>query len=208
MHRVVHQPLENISFARGTSGRTGSILYIIPISVITDRVSRTSFPMNGWSSSLGGGPFEQRERPERGGDGPQVIVVAVDDLTPAHHAVSYGAGVARRNGAGMTLVYVRQTPPLEIWCGLAGVALESADLEDPGLVLLEQLAEVVRTRYRVTVDCQICDGDTAHEIARVADELQADAVIVGRPRSWLHRFAGSVATQLVRRGSWPVTVVP
>lgn len=172
MRRAVRQPHGNISFTRGMPCRTASILCIVSISVITDRLSRTGIAMDEWSSSLGGGPFGQRERPERRGAGPQVIVAAVDDSPMAEHAVGYGAGLARRNGGALVLVYVRHPPPMATWCSLAGAPFESIDVDDRGLVLLKQIAEVVRKRYCVTVSCKVCDGNTAHEVARVADEFK------------------------------------
>jgi nucleotide-binding universal stress UspA family protein len=51
-------------------------------------------------------------------------------------------------------------------------------------------------------------GDPFGQLSQVATWMRADAVIVGRSRSPLHRIAGSVAHRLVRCGRWPVTVVP
>jgi nucleotide-binding universal stress UspA family protein len=42
----------------------------------------------------------------------------------------------------------------------------------------------------------------------VADEVRADAVIVGASTKAGHRFVGSLAVRLVKAGRWPVTVVP
>ena len=46
------------------------------------------------------------------------------------------------------------------------------------------------------------------KICRIADEIQADAVVVGSSTQLGHRFVGSLALKLVRAGRWPVTVVP
>ncbi|MCQ0009913.1 universal stress protein [Actinomadura madurae] len=51
-------------------------------------------------------------------------------------------------------------------------------------------------------------GDPYGVLARVADEVRADAVIVGASAQAGHRLVGSVAVRLVRTGRWPVTVVP
>jgi nucleotide-binding universal stress UspA family protein len=42
----------------------------------------------------------------------------------------------------------------------------------------------------------------------VADEVRADAVIVGASASFGHKIAGSLAVRLVRSKRWPVAVVP
>lgn len=43
---------------------------------------------------------------------------------------------------------------------------------------------------------------------KAADELRADAVVVGASEQAGHRIIGSVAVRLVKAGRWPVTVVP
>ncbi len=51
-------------------------------------------------------------------------------------------------------------------------------------------------------------GDPFAEICRVADEIHADALMVGASAKAGHRLVGSLAIRLVRAGRWPVTVVP
>jgi nucleotide-binding universal stress UspA family protein len=51
-------------------------------------------------------------------------------------------------------------------------------------------------------------GDPFNELRRVADEVRADAVVVGASTKAGHRFVGSLAVRLVKAGRWPVTVVP
>ncbi|MCW2890332.1 MAG: universal stress protein UspA [Streptosporangiaceae bacterium] len=51
-------------------------------------------------------------------------------------------------------------------------------------------------------------GDVARELTRAADEVHADAVIVGASESLGHRLAGSPAVRLTRSARRPVTVVP
>ena len=51
-------------------------------------------------------------------------------------------------------------------------------------------------------------GDPYTELLRVADEVRADAVIVGASAKAGHRWVGSLAVRLVKAGRWPVTVVP
>lgn len=51
-------------------------------------------------------------------------------------------------------------------------------------------------------------GDPYSGLRQTADELKADAVVVGASEQAGHRFVGSVAVRLVKAGRWPVTVVP
>jgi nucleotide-binding universal stress UspA family protein len=51
-------------------------------------------------------------------------------------------------------------------------------------------------------------GDPYIEIVRAADDMRADAVVVGASMKAGHRFIGSLAGRLIKAGKWPVTVVP
>jgi nucleotide-binding universal stress UspA family protein len=54
----------------------------------------------------------------------------------------------------------------------------------------------------------VAHGDPYTEIKRMADEMRADAMVVGASAKAGHRIIGSLAVRLVRAGRWPVTVVP
>jgi nucleotide-binding universal stress UspA family protein len=64
--------------------------------------------------------------------------------------------------------------------------------------------------HRLGIDITFMErtGSPLNEIARVADELRVDAVVVGASMQAGHRFIGAIATRLVRVARWPVTVVP
>jgi nucleotide-binding universal stress UspA family protein len=51
-------------------------------------------------------------------------------------------------------------------------------------------------------------GDPYTTLRDAADRCQVDTVVVGASQKAGHRFAGSVATKLIRAGHWPVLVVP
>lgn len=51
-------------------------------------------------------------------------------------------------------------------------------------------------------------GRPYRELTAVARQVGADAVIVGRSTTTLHRITGSLPVKLARHGRWPVTVVP
>jgi len=132
----------------------------------------------------------------------------VDNSTSSFHTVSYTADLARPNGAVLTLVHVRKACSTAAWLGGVGGPIEEMDLQHWGLTVMQQLSGFARSVWGVEVECRVCDGVTTGEIARVAEELHADAVVFCCSRSRLHRSAGYVAARLTRRGSWPVTVVP
>jgi nucleotide-binding universal stress UspA family protein len=75
----------------------------------------------------------------------------------------------------------------------------------------EQLREAVKQRLPeldVDVELVVRTGEPSTELISVAEQIRADAVIVGRSMKAVHRVTGSVSAKLIRRRHWPVTVVP
>ncbi|MFJ7068504.1 universal stress protein [Streptomyces sp. NPDC101115] len=144
---------------------------------------------------------------ERGTDGPKVIVAGVDGSASSLRAAAYAAGLARRQNALLALVYVQPVLAAGAAMGapVAGVTEEIAE----GLVAeIRESAERVEEIFRVRWEFHTFRGDAYAGLVSAADELKADAVVVGASESAGHRFVGSVAVRLVKAGRWPVTVVP
>jgi len=146
---------------------------------------------------------------ELGTDGPKQILVGVDDSTTSLRAAAYAAGLARRQGAGVTVVFVAPVASM----GAAtpgGAGLVAAQREAVG-----QIAEGLRRRTEeasrdlgISITFIVAEGDAYTQLRRIADEIRADAVVVGASAQAGHRLIGSLAVRLVRAGRWPVTVVP
>ncbi|MFJ3904971.1 universal stress protein [Streptomyces sp. NPDC090025] len=144
---------------------------------------------------------------ERGTDGPKVIVAGVDGSSSSLRAASYAAGLARRQNALLALVYVQPVLAAGQSMGapIAGATEEIAD----GLVAeIRESAERVKDIFQVRWEFHTFRGDAYAGLVTAADELKADAVVVGASESAGHRIIGSVAVRLVKAGRWPVTVVP
>jgi nucleotide-binding universal stress UspA family protein len=147
---------------------------------------------------------------ELGTDGPKVILVGVDDSVTSLRAGAYAVGLARRQGARLVCVYVAQLSTMYAASSSAGAGAIAA--QDRAL---HEQAEDLRNRVagsaaqlHVPTTFIAAWGDPFNEIKRVADEVRADAVVVGASTKAGHRFIGSIAVRLVRAGRWPVTVVP
>jgi nucleotide-binding universal stress UspA family protein len=146
---------------------------------------------------------------ELGTDGPKVILVGVDDSTTSLRAASYAAGLARRQGASVTVVYV--APIASLGAGTPGGAALIATQRQATQEIAEGLrrrAEEASGDLGIPVTFVAAEGDPYSELRRIADEIRADAVVVGASAKAGHRLIGSLAVRLVRAGRWPVTVVP
>ena len=139
-------------------------------------------------------------------DGPDVLLVGVDGSDTSLRAGAYAAGMARRQQARLVILYVR---PFSAVSGIgAGAVTSMQEAYDAVAADLRQNAEEQGPRLGIDVVFVERDGNPFTEIVRLADEIQADAVIVGASTKAGHRFVGSLAVHLVRASRWPVTVVP
>jgi nucleotide-binding universal stress UspA family protein len=146
---------------------------------------------------------------ELGTDGPGVILVGVDDSVTSLRAGAYAMGLARRQHARLVCVYVEQRSAIygAAAAGASAIAEEDKALAQTAAGLRRRVEEAAAERgVQVTFIAAV--GDPYHELRRVADELRADAVIVGASAKAGHRLVGSLAVRLVKAGRWPVTVVP
>lgn len=140
------------------------------------------------------------------------ILLPTDFSGCANYAFPYAAAIARATHARIVCVHVVE--PVVPAVGYSGLAdpMPMADMSEQ----LEDSAE--RELPRVT-DCEeltgleveevIVHGDAAAEIVRVADEQEADLIIISsHGRTGLGRMIfGSTAEAVVRHASCPVLVV-
>ena len=147
---------------------------------------------------------------ELGTDGPMVILVGIDDSVTSLRAGAYAVGLARRQGARLVCVYVEQPSALygaAVGAGAAAVAEQERAFTETAADLKRRIEEGAVERG-VQATFVAAAGDPYHELRRVADEVRADAVVVGASTKAGHRLVGSLAVRLVKAGRWPVTVVP
>jgi nucleotide-binding universal stress UspA family protein len=146
---------------------------------------------------------------ELGTDGPNAILVGVDGSPTSLRAAAYAAGLARRQGARLVVVFVRTVP--------ATVTMVASAASAVGAVrdTMNELADQLRAQildYAQSVDLpvvfEVASGEPFAELVRAAEKERADAVVVGASARADHRLVGSIAVRLVRAARWPVTVVP
>ncbi|HTA09131.1 MAG TPA: universal stress protein [Streptosporangiaceae bacterium] len=146
---------------------------------------------------------------ELGTDGPSVILVGVDDSTTSSRAGWYAAGLARRQRARIVAVFV--SPVASFGAAGPGGAALSVAKEEAFRASVEDMqgrADTMASELGISITFRAAHGDPYTEICRIADEVRADAIVVGASAHAGHRFVGSLAVRLVRAGKWPVTVVP
>jgi nucleotide-binding universal stress UspA family protein len=145
------------------------------------------------------------------GDGPAThpILAGYDGSASSRHALAYAAGMARRLDGYLIVAHI-STAPIAAAGGysLAPIAAGRGVPSDDQLSwLLAELADAVDLAG-LRVDVLARDGDPARELASVAAEMNADAIVIGAPEHLMHRFAGSVPAWLVRHACCPVVIVP
>jgi nucleotide-binding universal stress UspA family protein len=113
--------------------------------------------------------------------------------------------MARRMARPLMLAHVRPTPTRY---AIADKWIPPS--EDPA-----ELLDWMRTALTDTIDphgltVQLVhrSGDAARQLAELAGETHADAIVLGAPEQWVHRIMGSVPVWLARHARCPVIVVP
>jgi nucleotide-binding universal stress UspA family protein len=134
------------------------------------------------------------------------VIAGYNGSASARNALAYAAGMARRLERPLLIVYV--TSP-GVYCEpltgqVVGLLRDADSLERWLLTELDQAADAggievhVRTRR----------GSPARELAAIATEFSADALVIGAPKHFWHHVLGSVPSWLTRHARCPVIVVP
>ncbi|MER7706670.1 universal stress protein [Kitasatospora sp. NPDC097605] len=137
-----------------------------------------------------------------------MILAGLDGSDSSWRATAYAAGLARRQNATLAIAYIQ--PVLGAATALAGAAVEETtrEIAEELLTALREAEHRLRDVWQVDWRFLTVRGDPYTGLARLADELRADGVVVGASEQAGHRVIGSVAVRLVKAGRWPVTVVP
>ncbi|MET9230291.1 universal stress protein [Lentzea sp. NPDC003310] len=137
----------------------------------------------------------------------RTVLVGVDGSDTAMRATAAAFGLARRQGARLVVTFVACHSAL----AALSPAVASVFEHEAAARLHEELSSQVRSfaeELDVPVTFVKAFGDPVTVLRESADQCQADMVVVGASQQAGHRFAGSVATRLIKSGHWPVLVVP
>jgi nucleotide-binding universal stress UspA family protein len=146
------------------------------------------------------------DRPHGAPDSGHPVVIGYDGSPSSRNALAYAAGLARRLGRPLLVVYV---VPFGVYCEpITGqvicAARERGELDSWLLAELEQVCDTEGLDVSVITR----RGNAAKELAAAADSSSADALVVGAPGRRLHHVAGSTPSWLARHARCPIIVVP
>jgi nucleotide-binding universal stress UspA family protein len=139
------------------------------------------------------------------------IVCGVDHSSEARAAASAASGLSERLGSQIVLVHAVQ-PPIparEIGMPVASTNFATVDqMREGGETLLEEIVAEVGAGREITTTVRI--GSAAEVIAAVAEEVNAEFVVVGSRGlgSVGALLLGSVSLRLAAQGPCPTVIVP
>ena len=137
------------------------------------------------------------------------VIAGYDGSASSRNALAYAAGVARRLGRPLLVVYVCSSG---VYCEpltgqVVGVPRDTEALERWLLGEIDQVTGQAQDA-EVEVHVRTRRGSPARELAAAAGEFTADALVIGAPTHFWHRIAGSVPGWLARHADCPVIIVP
>jgi nucleotide-binding universal stress UspA family protein len=141
---------------------------------------------------------------------PRAIVVGVDVAEldgegpqPSRHAAAHALGLARREGTRLVGVWVR--PRVAYSDMFAETAETIARRRQESEAEFRERAARADAHFGLPPGCIVVrDGDPGRELLSVAEDVNADGIVVGASSQRI----GSVAAYLIRHARVPVTVVP
>ncbi len=137
------------------------------------------------------------------------ILVPTDFTQTSDRAIDWAVSLAKRLGSSVTLMHSYEIPILGFPDGgMVATADLSTRIADASRTALESVV-AKRQDCGVPVDGVLREGVAWEEIARVADEVDADIIVIGtHGRGGLARaLLGSVAENVVRTAHRPVLTI-
>jgi nucleotide-binding universal stress UspA family protein len=160
----------------------------------------------------GPGKAGPAEPPPGGGPVTAAVVVGLDGSDTSWDAFWWACGEARRLCGQLVAVFVSSSTEASMVAmasSAAGVAVyDSEAVEQATSARAWRLrAEVAGLSDGLEVTFVHTRGDPARELLRVAGDIRADMIVVGRSAKARHQIAGSLGHCLVTRRRSPIVVI-
>ncbi len=137
-------------------------------------------------------------------------ILAPTDFTEAsQHALEWAVELAARLGASVTVLHAYEIPVVGFPDGaMIATADVAARIAQTAQDALDRSVATVSGRG-AHIDGVLRDGAAAEEIQRVADEIDADLIVIGSHgrRGLARALLGSVAENVVRHAHRPVVTI-
>ena len=142
------------------------------------------------------------------------VVVGLDGSETSWDAFTWACGESRRMGGQTIAVFVSHlavTGSAAMISAATGIAVcDHEEGEPPAAHEARQLEAEIRRRTAdsgTAVAFVHAYGDPARELLRVAGEVRADLIVVGRSTRARHHLAGSLCRHLMTKRCAPIVVV-
>lgn len=136
------------------------------------------------------------------------ILIATDFSKASENALIYGVRLAKSLDASVVLFscYEYISPP----ANQVQLLMTTQELRDRTLLRLAQMTDHLSGGDRARVEILCKNGHAAEAIVETARETGAGLIIAGMKKAWkgVRRVLGSTVTELARKTSIPMVVVP
>ncbi|MFZ9035391.1 MAG: universal stress protein [Francisellaceae bacterium] len=132
------------------------------------------------------------------------ILLATDLQGDNEAVIEQGVGLAKSNGAALTVVNVLPNIPYYMASGVPSVADLEDHLEEENMKHLKAL----EARINMNCDFHLLHGSPKRKIVQLAKEIKADLIVIGsHGRHGVERFLGSTANGVLQRAHCDVLVI-
>jgi nucleotide-binding universal stress UspA family protein len=140
-----------------------------------------------------------------------VVVVGIDGSETSWDAFWWACGETKRLGGRVVAVFVGPvTAAASVAASFSAGAIAYGAITQTMTEEVETLRDELcgcAGQHGVHLTFVHAHGDTTKELLRVADELHADLIVVGKSTKARHQLAGSLGRRLVRCRDAPIIVV-
>jgi nucleotide-binding universal stress UspA family protein len=138
------------------------------------------------------------------------ILCAIDFSPASMKALAAAAALARDSGVRLSVAHVLERFPIyePVMMGAPGAPEHDRVANDVARACLQaEIPDAIRRTTNITE--LVAEGKAYREILRLADDVQAELIVMGAHGSGPgYRGFGSTTNQVVRRATCPVLVVP